>query len=369
MFRHLAAAAVLVGLASIVQAQQPRQPQRNPYDITPEAGPWAICVTSFATQIDRPEGRDFYPGELEQILAHTDARDRSVRFVSELRSDPYRLRAYLFNHGDDERKKEEERVAQERRDRKEFLLKHPELAGTMRPMVNIKRTAHIVDQYIVLIGGYRDRDDARRGLDGLRKLKPPSREFMNLVAGAQGSANMNALVNPFSTAFVVPNPTNPDKLKPPPREENELAINNEELNRNNPFSPLVAHQKKWTLIIKEYKIPIPIIGRNEQAQRLDPAKTGQTYEALGKQAEALAGLLRNKAFGNAFDTYVIHSKFASYVTVGIFDGPNDPRLASMQATLSKLSLRGPTGQAMVDLMNPAMPFPIPPLKQDPLAGR
>jgi len=368
MFKHLAgAAAVLLGLASVVTAQPPRSAPRNSYDITPEAGPWAICVTSFVTQIDRPQGRDFAPGELERLLAGSDARDRSIRFVSELRRD-YSLRAYMFNRGDDERKKEEERVAQDRRERQEFLAKHPELGAAMPPTIHIKRQLHIDDQYIVLIGGYRDREDARRSLEGIRKLKPPSRDFMNLVAGAQGDHSYNSLMNPFVTAFVVPNPTNATKLKPPPRDPNEVTIDMGELNAHNPFSPL-AHQKKWTLIIKEYKIPIPISGRNEHGQSLDLEKTGKTYDALAKQAEALAALLRDKRFGNAFETYVIHAKYASYVTVGIFDGPKDPRLASTQATLGTLSLLDASGHPMVELMNPALPMAIPPLKPEPLAGR
>ena len=44
-----------------------------------------------------------------------------------------------------------------------------------------------------------------------------------------------------------------------------------------------------------------------------------------------------------FDSYVMHANNYSLVTVGIFDGPNDPRMARVAERLSKLNLNSTTG--------------------------
>jgi hypothetical protein len=363
MFNRMVWTAVfLMGLATIAAAQAPPSVPRHPYDITPEAGPWAICIRSFAENIDTPTNRDFTPEELAKFLADSQARHLAIQFVTELRMDPYKMPAYMFNRGDVERSKEEERMAEERRERMEFKLKNPDLAPYAPTKLHYKRLLHIQDQYLVLIGGYRDAEEARRSLDVVKRLKAPSKKFMDkLDAGFQdGSAGGGSgYMNPFIMAFVVPNPTNKEKLHPPPRDPNE-TIPMEELNAHNPFSPL-GHAGKWTLLIKEYHIPNPVLGRNDHGQSVDFQKTGKMYELLGKQAESLATLLRNPRFG--LEAYVIHSKFASFVTVGIFDSPQDPRLSSVQGALSTLTLKDVRGRMVEELMNPPIPIPIQPVKR------
>ncbi len=353
MFKRVAGVvAVFFGLVPFVLAQQPRAAQNNSYEITPEAGPWAICITSFVEQIDRPAGRDFLPGELEDILAHTAARNRAIGFVTVLRKEPYSLRAYMFNRGDDERKKEEQRVAEEREERRKFILENRALGVKMPEKIYVKRPLHVEDQYVVLVGGYRSKDEARHALEGIRRLKPPPTEFCNKVFGAQGDQRYAAPMSPFVTAMVIPNPTNIEKLKAPPRDVNERTAELAEMvemNSHNPLSPL-GHEKKWTLIVKEYKIRVKV---NDDGMR------AKMYDSLGKTAESLAALLRNPGFG--LDSYVIHTKYASYVTVGIFDSEKDQRLATMRNTLSTLTIRDPHGQIIEELMNPALPFQIQPL--------
>src|SRR5438874_1541205 len=118
MFQRIAlAAAAVIGLASVALAQPPQAAppaRKHAYDITAEAGPWCISVQSFFENFEAPAGRDFYPQELEQLLNHSKARRQAIDFVSCLRRD-YKLPAYMFNRGDEERKKEEERVDNERK--------------------------------------------------------------------------------------------------------------------------------------------------------------------------------------------------------------------------------------------------------------
>jgi hypothetical protein len=290
---------------------------------------------------------------LEDILAHTKARSQAVEFVTVLRCPPYRLQAWMFNRGDDERKKEQERDTDARRQREQFLLEHGASGLGFSSTIHTKRVAHIEDQYIVLIGGFRSRDDAHNALNGIHKLPPPDKEFCNVLFDSQRDSQHAYYINPFDSAMVIHNPTVPvEKPKLTQDDVNKRAIQLAEIvemNEHNPLSPL-KYENKWTLVVKEYKLHV----------KMDDAKKRETaYDFLGKQAEALATLLRNPAFG--LDAYVIHTRVASLVTVGIFDSPQDPRMASTQVTLSKLSLRDQTGHIKEDLMSQPMPFQIQPL--------
>src|SRR5262245_40411053 len=186
MFQRIAlVAAALAGLAGVAVAQQPTPTARkHAYDIAPEAGAWCICVQSFFENFEAPAGRDFYPQELEQLMAQSKARRLSIDFVSCLRRD-YQLKAYMFNRGDDERTKEQERVEAERKQREELYRK---MGAELPPKLYRKRLAHIQDQYMVLLGGYPDQETARRDLDNIRNLKDPPKDFMHSL---QAALNVN----------------------------------------------------------------------------------------------------------------------------------------------------------------------------------
>ncbi len=356
MFKHVAWTAIaFAGLATAAFGQQ-TQPLRHAYDVTPAAGPWMICVNCFIENIDLPPDRDFTPAELSQRLAQSQSRKLAIDFVTLLRS-KYGLPAYMFNRGDEERRKEEERVAKERRD---LELAYQQLHIPIPRKVPVKRVMHIQDQYIVLVGEYpnkgvfREQEAARRMLDTIRKLPPPEEtRFMNRMAAMDNRQTQNGWVNPFQTAMVVPNPT--VKVEKPKADKGEAVFSLDEMNAHNSFSPL-KHAGKWTLLIKEYKVPNPLYGRNDQL-RADPGESGRMFEAVSRQSESLAALLRNPPF--SFETYVLHGTFGSYVTVGIFDSAEDPRLTTMRTRLGGFRLADARGVDVEQLMNPAMPFQIP----------
>ncbi len=341
-------------------------PPKHPYDITPEAGPWTICVSAFFEHIEPPPGRDFYPGELEKLLADSQARRLAIEFVSVLRRD-YKLPAYMFNRGDEERKKEEERIERERKQREELFR---QLGGELPKKTYRKRLLHIQDQYIVLIGGYPDQDTARRDLDRIRKLDLPAdkkqreefqakfcrRVYGALATGAEKPDGFVTYESPFKTAMVLPNPLVP-RPKPAPPDADELARGLGAMNADNPYN-LLKHAGKWTLVVKVYRVPTRVVGLEGNSVQPASAKSGNVYDAVGKMAEELAKFLRHPALN--LDAYVLHTHNSSLVTVGIFENERDPRLTAKQAELSKLKLKErETGAEIEQLMNPPLPIPIP----------
>lgn len=361
-------AATLVWMAGVSFAgAQNVSPPKHPYDITPDAGAWTICVNAFFEHIEAPPGRDFYPGELEKLLANSRARQLAIEFVSVLRRD-YKLPAYMFNRGDEERKKEEERVERERKQREELFR---QLGGELPKKTYRKRLLHIQDQYIVLIGGYPDQDTARRDLDRIRKLDLPAdkkqrdefqAKFCRRLYGAMATNGQDkpdgyvAYENPFKTAMVLPNPLVP-RPKPAPLDTEELERGLAAMNANNPYS-LLKHAGKWTLVVKTYRVPTRVVGLENTSVQPAAAKSGNVYDAVAKMAEELAKVLRHPALN--LDAYVLHTHNSSLVTVGIFDSEKDPRLLAKQSELSKLRLKDrQTGVEVEQLMNPPLPIPIP----------
>lgn len=303
-------------LAQQPSGDKPKQP--HPYDIDPKAGPWAICVKSYA-------------GPTSFQL--------SFDLVSELRRD-YQLPAYFYNRGEEARAKENERLEAHRKIRWEGYKK----AGLDAPeRVYVKKVLHIEDQYAVLVGGYRDMEAARRGLDHLRTLKAPSDRLLDLgfSTGVGSDGNIGGRVkktylNPFLTAFVVPNPSIPQAKAPPTQEP---TINLRELNSAESYS-LFKCPGKWTLVVKSYQGASVIVSKDSEKSLMEKiglgGKQGDLLEACAKQAHQLAEILRNKQLN--LESYVLHTKNLSIVTVGSFENENDPRMYEMMSKLSKLRL-------------------------------
>src|SRR5262249_3670149 len=118
-----------------------------------------------------------------------------------------------------------------------------------------KRTVHIDDQYVVLIGGFSDIDSARRALEKVKKLETTplkSSDGKNATFVMYELKEKDKLRsskwNPFTTSFVTRNPTipyeKPDPTKPDPAWK--------ELNSEETYSLLKA-KGAWTLLIKQYQ--------------------------------------------------------------------------------------------------------------------
>src|SRR5207245_539529 len=73
-----------------------------------------------------------------------------------------------------ERKKEEQRVAEQQKQLRELYRARGLREEDIPASGFRKRLAHIQDQYIVLIGGYPDQETAHKSLPTIRKLGLPS---------------------------------------------------------------------------------------------------------------------------------------------------------------------------------------------------
>jgi hypothetical protein len=283
----------------------------NEYTITPQAGAWMIIVQS-------------YSGD--------PARENAHKLVIELRT-KYDLPAYTFNHGKEERAKQDEEMKRRRDQQEEFLKQR----GLVADMPFRMKHVRIEDQYAVLVGGYKDMDAARRALDHIRKLPPPAKELMDYAC--MGSLKQDkdnhiegAYLNPFLRAFVVPNPTVPvDK----PKEQADPML--KEMNSDESYS-LFKCPKAWTLAVKEFYGDTKVVQKSVPTQMLEKllGKGGPDgLNAGAMQAHEIAKVLRSHM---NMDAYVLHTRHGSIVTVGAYDSKDDPRLLQNQRLLANLQM-------------------------------
>jgi hypothetical protein len=208
------------------------------------------------------------------------------------------------------------------------------------------KTHRIEEQYAVLVGGYKDEDAAYKAAQQIRKLPPPSEQLMNqtvkgLIDGDQvtPASDKAVYINPFRSAFPVRNPTVPaEKTVKDDKPDERLK----KYNAGESYS-LLKNPKPWTLAIKTYRGAAAI--KQEYADRplvqklLSPSDAGRLLDASGREAHALAEWLR-KLHPSTVDyplheAYVLHDEYSSTVTIGSFDGPDDPKLIQTQRFIMK----------------------------------
>jgi hypothetical protein len=142
-------------------------------------------------------------------------------------------------------------------------------------------------------------------------------------------------ISPFVRAFVIRNPTLPHQQP----DQKKLDPFWKELNRGRPYN-LLKCRKDWTLVIKVYEGggvlqsagTTPTKGNGFLDMLGIGGKSHQILDANALQAESLAEFLRRYQF----DTYVLHTRGSSIVTVGGYDSPEDQQLREMQQTISRL---------------------------------
>jgi hypothetical protein len=304
----------LTGLALMVTADPLRAqvgPNPSPYAVTPEVGPWMVCAA-------------YTQGEFAAKMA--------IDMVVELRTD-YKLPAYLFNRGAEQRRQYELENQQKRRQQEE-KLRQMGVDPANVPMRS--RKMKFDEQYAVLIGGYKDMDTAHKALDYVKKLKPPKSGPKDVLVQAQfdpetnkPQQNKSATVNPFASAFVVPNPTVQAAHTPAAKVDPFLK----ELNAHESFS-LLKCKKPWTLLIKDFHSSAVIQSRtNSNSSFIDKlfgSRSGEELDAIGHNAHNMAEALSKMGF----EAYVLHTRNSSLVTVGGFDGPKDPRIEQVQRLLA-----------------------------------
>jgi hypothetical protein len=316
------------GLNGLIQSS--REDINAAYAVTPQAGPWLICVAS-------------YLGESSSELA--------FQLCTFLRQKNYP--AYVYNRGNAERKKLQDELDQQQK--------------AMPGVPRRRKLAHPEeDQFAVLIGGFQDVDTASAQLKKVRKLDLPD---IKLKSGKPAFDTYDVYeptkdkkfelkrypVNPFHTAMVVPNPTLPPQRKPVANVDPLWKT----LNANEPRS-LYKCPKKWTLAVQEFRGAYAIQTASSSGGFLDKIglgeHSGQRLDNAARMADEVCDMFKKLGF----KSYVLHTRYNSVVTVGEFDAPNDPALLRTQEQLGRMSFKnGKTGEQAFNLFAKALPMEVP----------
>jgi len=287
-------------------------------EITPEAGQWVIFIISYSG---------------------TKAPEMARKFVAELRG-VHKQRAYVYNYGQKEKLDEYKRVQKIRQEQIDALAK----AG-LKADVPIRVPAIRIEEHTgVLVGGYKTRDEAVAAAERIRKLPCPDPKKVDLVSKFEGKAEVDKsgevvlkdvktqFVNPFLKAFASRNPTAPQEQASSTSEEDMKFLR--KINSGEPLS-LLQCKKPYTLLVKQYNMQHKTLGDSKEAtgfiekfnKGLVGLKNGEWEDVAAKNAHNLAEAFRKSGLP---DSYVLHCKYCSYVTIGAFDKVGDPQMTAMQ---------------------------------------
>jgi hypothetical protein len=328
----------------------PGTPTPHPFEVTAQAGPWMVLAATYTSPRGSP-----------------DALYMAEQVVRYLRGKGYA--AYLWSFSDQKRRQEEEEYNR-------MMQANPELPYR-------RRITRMQEQCGVLVGGFRDSEAANKELKKIKGLPAPvvrnrAGEVVadKIVRPNEGEASLQPrrvdpfapggaprhdlhyeAISPFVRAFVIRNPTIPHQQVDQTAKVDPLW---KKLNAREEYS-LLRCRKDWTLVIKVYEGAGALESRATQTggnSFLDVLGFGdrshKILDATAAQAHELARFLRASM---RLETYVLHTRSASIVTVGSFDRPDDEQLKSMQRQLSGGRLRG-TGQAH-ELFAQPMPMRVP----------
>ncbi|HVL15913.1 MAG TPA: hypothetical protein VM529_25295, partial [Gemmata sp.] len=319
----------------------------HPWAIKPEHGEYFLCVKSYSRPSQpEPGDKGLSARELAEALA-TDIRDL------------YRVQAFLYEYVSEERKAEMAAIAAARERARVFAtqLEKYRQEAQLKGMIFLEdeavrvryKTVRYNDQIAVLVGGFKTEADARKALDTMRQWPAPKNtQLMDIAQVPQFTQDgkreiVGMPMNPYLTAHVVPNPM---IERDGPKEAAGLDPFVKKLNEDNPYSLLKA-TKGWTLAVKSFSSPVEIQGQDGGnvglMRKAAGSKAARVLEASGDQAEKMAAALRKlKGKGGEplnLEAFVLHTRTASIVTVGQFDGPNDPALLQTKQLLTSLPLK------------------------------
>ena len=342
----LAVGASAVGGARGQTARSPFAPPAYKYAVSPQAGPWLICVQT-------------YKGPQAKVLAEE---------LAELIQKNYGLTAYLFDRGFKERTEEQKHIRDLRQNYDTMLaqLKTQGIEPVQTPFRVRTFLNEIEDEYAVLVcrpkRELKDIDAARDFLNDIRKLKPPPEKFTNkAIVGDEDPSGKKitqvgyAFLNPFLTAMVVHNPTiTMIKEQDDPEVADALL---KEMNSGEEFSVLKC-AKPWTLVVKVYQGQVSMQTPKGPSllSRIGLGKReGDALSAGAAQAHMIATVLRTTK--PSYEAHVMHQRKYSIVTVGQFDSQNDPNLLATQKALAGLQLKENKSGIVMETLN-AQPLPM-----------
>jgi hypothetical protein len=332
-FALLTAALALLATTTPTTAPAAPRVETDPnkeYPCTPDCGAWVICVHEFRG----PDADNL----ARQMALQIRQRDN--------------LTAYVFNFSEQQKQQME-------KDWTNLGKLNPD--GTPRQV-----HVNIPDERVVLIGGFPSMEAATAALKDVKKLaKPqlylPNKTTFDLVSVYEPTPDgkvqvRGAEVNPFPTSFVAPNPSIPHQ-----QQAKKVDPILKTLNEDEEYS-LLKNPKAWTLAVKEYAGDSMVVSHSAETnpslldKLFNPKKACQTLAATAMQAHELARWLRDDKVG--FESYVLHTRRSSIVTVGSFTGPDDPKMQQTAELIQRFKLvskdpRVPTMQLF------AVPMEIP----------
>jgi hypothetical protein len=267
---------------------------------------------------------------------------------------------------------EARRKAQAYLDRIEEAKKQAALKGLdfMEPDARIRVFTHDhKDQIGVLVGPFQTEDAAVKALPQVKAWETPKNAVLCdkasiVVPDANNKPKVeHAPVSPYKSAFVVVNPAGP-KVQAVYRGLDPFVV---KLNDGRPYN-LLKTTKSWTLGIKAFSSPVEMMSADNK--KPTHSKPVDVLFAGAADAEKMAEVLRamKDAQGNSLnlDAYVLHTRTSSLVTIGQFDGPNDPELIALERKLNAFKVRvseDKMGTRPVmgapSLFEKMMPMPIP----------
>ncbi len=281
--------------------------QQASLELTEDAGPWLIMVTSFA-------------GE--------DGLEQARRLALDLREN-HRIDTYVYRHQFDFSKD----IANKGRGWEAVETEDKQM--TIRPIQMKTASKSKFEEIAVLAGDFPSVDDskAQKTLGMIKTLQPASmanfdiREAINGddLAGERlrawrGFANINSPGGggPLRAAFMLPNPMLPDEYFQA-RKVDHFVI---DLNKNAKYS-LLSNPGVYSVKVATFGGEITSDlneieqRKQEQAWREKNNKriTSSKLMDAAKKATLLAHALRKKGF----DAYEFHDRHESYVCVGGFD--------------------------------------------------
>ncbi|MDB5310714.1 MAG: hypothetical protein JWO38_4916 [Gemmataceae bacterium] len=345
----------------------------HPLALRAEEGAYFILLKSYSRPA-RPDPRD--PGMTALQLAEGLANYVQLT---------HRARVYLYEHISEEKRAEAVAMATARQRASAFAAsldgyrQKSQLQGMefLEPDTRVRfQTFRYRDQIGVLTGPFATEDEAVKALAVVKKWPAPQ-DVRLMDGGALAGTGPDGkqviektFLNPFGQAMMVKNPAAP---KSAPAQSTGLDPFVVRLNEGRPYSLLKA-TRNWTLGVKSFSAPVTFQSKDEDSsmmRKLSFGKGGDVLRAGAEQAEALAKALREmKGPGGQLwmlEAFVLHTRSGSIVTVGQFDGPNDPALLETRRVLSNLTFNLSKDQAQQQLVGTGqklfgdniLPIPIP----------
>ncbi len=286
LYALAAGLAVLAAAAMSFAGPKVEADPNKEYVLTPEVGPYVVCVKG-------------YVGPNARSLAST--------LVLNTRRQGFA--AYVYDYS-----------AEERRKVKEILDEKYKMA----PEVARKKTIRVEENWGVLVGaGYRDLEAAGKDVDKVKKLSWDDLPKTATDIVPEMKKGQLFQVSPYSHAFATRNPlvaaAKPDPNAPDPAWK--------DLNSGRKYN-LLKCGKPWTLAVKQFTGVNAVQARTGTSAFVDAllGKSDDTLDGSARQAEELARLLCELKM----KAYVLHTRGASIVTVGGFDGEKDSLLLKTQ---------------------------------------